>query len=154
MNAIGYRRLSERDQSRYSLEYQDTSINDYCKRNDLNLIGLYTDNGQSSYTFDRPNYQALEAFIKKHKGKARYLTIMDHDRFSRNLSEALAKITELEDRFNIKVLSTNEPIDIDTTDPYVFLQRSMSYMFANAELFRIRKRTKDECARHSFPDAT
>lgn len=142
-NAIGYRRLSERDQSKYSLEYQNSSINEYCKRNNLNLIGLYTDNGESSYTFDRPDYQALELFIKKHKGHARYLIIMDHDRFSRNLSEALTKINELEDRFGIKVLATNEPLDLDTDDPYVFMQRSMSYMLANSELLRIRKRTKD-----------
>ncbi|MBW7891439.1 MAG: recombinase family protein [Chitinophagaceae bacterium] len=143
MNAIGYRRLSDRDQSKYSLEYQEKAINDYCQRYDLDLIGLYTDNGYCSYTFDRPDYKELENFIKKHKGQARYLIIMDHDRFSRNLSEALAKITELENKFHIKVLATSEPIDIDTTDPYVFLQRAMTYTIANSELLRIRKRTRD-----------
>lgn len=143
MNAIGYRRLSERDQSNYSLEYQESTIRDYCRKNDLELIGLYTDNGQSSYTFDRPDYKALESFLKKHKGKARYLIIMDHDRFSRNLTEALAKINELEDKFGIKVLATNEAIDLDPSDPFIFLQRSMNYMFANAELLKIRKRTRD-----------
>ena len=64
-NAIGYRRLSERDQSKYSLDYQQNAIDDYCKRFNLNLIGCYTDNGQSSATFDRPDYKALESFINK-----------------------------------------------------------------------------------------
>src|SRR4051794_33266448 len=103
MNAIGYMRLSIRDQSRYSLEYQEESIRDYCRRNNIELTALFKDNGESSYTFDRPDYKAVEAFIKKHKGQNQYFIIMDHDRFSRNLSEALSKITELEVKFGIKV---------------------------------------------------
>ena len=142
-NALAYRRLSARDQSKYSLNYQERSIKDYCDRNGLNLLNVYTDNGESSYTFDRPDYQALESFIKKHKGKARYLIIMDHDRFSRNLTEALMKIDELEEKFNIKVLATNEDLDLDTADPDIFIQRAFKYLIANQELLRIRKRTKD-----------
>ncbi|WP_312788848.1 recombinase family protein [Sphingobacterium sp.] len=142
-NAIGYRRLSERDQSRYSLEYQEQAIKDYCDRNDLNLVALYTDNGEHSDTFDRPDYRALESFIKKQKGAARYLIIMDHDRFSRNLPEALMKIDELEDKYRIKVLASTEDVNLDTKDPTVFIQRAFNYLMANQELLRIRKRTKD-----------
>jgi len=142
MNAIGYMRLSIRDQSRYSLEYQEESIRDYCRRNNIELTALFKDNGESSYTFDRPDYKAVEAFIKKHKGQNQYFIIMDHDRFSRNLSEALSKITELEVKFGIKVIATNEPIDIDPDDPNVFMQRAFRYLIANEELLRIRKRTK------------
>ena len=142
MNAIGYVRLSVRDQSRYSLEYQEESIREYCTRNNIALTALFKDNGQSSYTFDRPDYMAVEAFIKKHKGKNQYFVIMDHDRFSRNLSEALAKIDELEIKHGIKVLATHEPVDIDPTDPNVFMQRAFRYLLANEELLRIRKRTR------------
>ena len=124
MNALGYMRLSIRDQSRYSLEYQEQSIREYCTRNNLELTEIYKDNGQHSDTFDRPNYRALESFIKKHKGVNRYLIIMDHDRFSRDLSEALAKIKELEVKYGIKVLATNEDVDLDPTDPNVFMQRA------------------------------
>lgn len=141
--AIGYRRLSDKDQSKYSLEYQERAIREYCNRYQLEIIALYTDNGECSDTFDRPDYRALERFIKEHKGAARYLIIMDHDRFSRNLIEALAKIDELEDRFNIKVLASNEEIDLDTKDPSVFMRRAFSYLMANQELLRIRKRTRD-----------
>src|SRR5437879_9168017 len=107
MKAICYMRLSVRDQSRYSLEYQEESIRDYCRINNLELTGLFKDNGESSYTFDRPDYKAVEAFIKKHKGQNQYFIIMDHDRFSRNLSEALTKITDLENKYDIKVVATN-----------------------------------------------
>ena len=141
MNAIGYMRLSTKDQSK-SLEYQESSIKQYCNRNNLNLIGLFKDNGESSYTFDRPDYRALESYLKNYKGQCNYIIVLDHDRFSRNLPEALMKIGELEAKYGVKVLSTNERIDLDTSDPDVFMKRAFDYMMANKELFNIRKRTK------------
>lgn len=141
MNAIGYMRLSSKDQSK-SLEYQESSIKEYCRRNNLNIIGLFKDNGESSYTFDRPDYRALELYLKNYKGQCNYIIVLDHDRFSRNLPEALMKIGELEAKYGVKVLSTNERIDLDTSDPDVFIKRAFEYMMANKELFNIRKRTK------------
>jgi len=141
MNAIGYMRLSSKDQSK-SLEYQESSIREYCKRNKLELTSLFKDNGECSDTFDRPDYKALEVFIKKYKGNCQYLIVMDHDRFSRNLPEALMKIAELEKKYGVKVLSTSERLDLDTSDPDVFMKRALDYLMANKELFNIRQRTK------------
>ena len=141
MNAIGYMRLSSKDQSK-SLEYQESTIRDYCMRNGLNILDVFKDNGESSYTFDRPDYLALEAYLKKYKGKCQFVIVLDHDRFSRNLPEALMKIAELEKKHGVKVLSTNERVDLDTADPDVFMKRALDYMIANKELFNIRKRTK------------
>lgn len=141
--ALGYRRLSSRDQSNYSLEYQEKAINDYCQRNNLHLLELFTDNGECSDTFDRADFIALEEYIKTQKGKARYLIIFAHDRFSRDLSEALAKIKSLEKKFGIKVLAVDEPLDLDIEDPDVFLQRAFKYLMANQELLRIRQRTRN-----------
>ncbi len=61
MNAIGYLRLSMRDQSRYSLEYQEASVKEYCTRNNMKLLAIFKDNGQCSDNFDRPDYIALIA---------------------------------------------------------------------------------------------
>jgi site-specific DNA recombinase len=141
MNAIGYMRLSAKDQSK-SLEYQESTIRDYCRRNELNILGVFKDNGESSFTFDRPDYKALEAYLKKYKGECQYLIVLDHDRFSRNLPQALNKISELEIKYGVKVLSTSESVDLDTSDPDVFMKRALDYMMANKELFNIRKRTK------------
>lgn len=141
MNAIGYLRLSSKDQSK-SLEYQESTIRDYCRRNNLDIVGLFKDNGEDSYTFDRPNYRELEAFLKNYKGKCQFLIVLDHDRFSRNLPEALMKIAELERNYGVKVLSTNERVDLDTSDPDVFMKRAFDYMIANKELFTIRARTR------------
>lgn len=142
-SAIGYRRLSSRDQSRYSLEFQEELIRSYCKRNDLDLLAVFTDNGQRSDTFDRPDYKALEAFIKKHRPKVSYLIIATHDRFSRDFTEAFSKIKELEQQFQLKVLAINEDIDIDVNNPDVFMRRAFAYLLANQELLQIRKRIKE-----------
>jgi len=40
------------------------------------------------------------------------------------------------------VVSTSEPLDIDTTDPSVFLMRAFKYLIANQELLTIRRRAK------------
>lgn len=57
-------------------------------------------------------------------------------------SAALLKIKEFERRHGIKVLSIDEPLDLDISDPDVFLGRAFKYLMANQELLRIRKRTR------------
>lgn len=141
MNAVCYLRLSTKDQSK-SLEYQETIIRDYCKRNKLKILGVFRDNGEGSSTFKRHGYIELENFIKKQKGKCQYLVVLDHDRFSRNLPEALMKIVELERKYEVKVISTNEPINLDTSDSDVFMKRAFEYLIANRELLTIRNRTR------------
>src|SRR5438128_8719750 len=103
MNAIGYCRISIADQSRYSMEGQERAIEQYCTTNDLTLLNIFKDDGESSYSFDRPDFNALEKFIRKNKS-VDYLIIYDYDRLSRNLAEALLKIKELHEKFSIKVL--------------------------------------------------
>lgn len=142
MIAIGYIRISTKDQSAYSLEYQERRIREYCEANKLQLINVFKDDGESSYTFDRPDWIALEAFIKKNK-QVTHLIILDHDRFSRNLAEALLKINELQSKYSIKVLATTDSIDTDFSDPSTFILRAFKYMMAESELHGIRKRTRN-----------
>lgn len=137
MTAIGYIRLSNEDQSNYSIESQDRQIREYCARNNLRLLQIYTDNGESSYTFDRKAFGDLEKEIKK----AKYLVVYHLDRFSRNMSEAMIKIKQYLER-GIRVRDITEPVDMDDYDPNTFMVRAMKFMVAESELHRIRARTK------------
>jgi site-specific DNA recombinase len=139
--AIGYVRISKKDQSVYSLDAQENLIREYCQRNSVSMSAIFRDDGECSDTFDRPDYIALENFIKARKGGVNFLVIKDHDRFSRNLSEALTKIEYLEKKHGVKVVAIDEPINIDTSDPGIFLGRAFKYLMANHELLSIRKRT-------------
>ncbi len=132
-----------KDQSSYSLPYQDKTIREYCQRNNLNLINIYKDDGEYSDTFDRSDWQMLERFIKQHKGKVKFLIIIDYDRFSRDFAEALLKIKELGMRFGVKILSTSEHVDTDTQDPMTFMMRAFKLMIANHELINIWRRTRN-----------
>lgn len=142
MNAVGYIRISTKDQSQYSLEYQENNVRRYCQQHGLTLLEVFKDDGESSYTFDRPDWLALEKFIKQNKS-VQYLVIFDHDRFSRNLAEALIKIKELQDKFGVKVLATTDNFDTDFSDPSTFMMRAFKLMMAENELWRIRHRTKN-----------
>jgi site-specific DNA recombinase len=142
MTAIGYIRISKKDQSEYSLPFQEGQVRAYAEKNNLNLLTVFKDDGESSFTFDRPDFLALEKFIKQNK-QVEYLVIFDHDRFSRNLAEALMKIKELQDKYKIKVLATTDPFDTDFSDPSAFITRAFKYMMAESELHRIRQRTKN-----------
>lgn len=141
MNAVAYTRISTHDQSHHSLESQEQQIRDYCARNKLTLRAVFTDNGHSSYTFDRPDFKALEAFLKKNKD-VEYLIIVDHSRFSRNTAEALMKLKELEQKMKIKVYATTEAFGTDFSDPSAFILRTLQYVMGESELHNIRKRTK------------
>ncbi|MFD2890011.1 recombinase family protein [Chitinophaga cymbidii] len=143
MNAIGYIRLSRKDQSKYSLAGQESAIISYCTKYGLQLLNIFTDNGQCSDTFERTNFKALEYFLHQNKGVVRYLIVMDHDRFSRDLSQALSKINELRRKYGVDVLSVDEPIDLNTSDPQIFISRTLKYAMANLELLNIRKRLRN-----------
>lgn len=137
MTAIGYIRLSDLDQSNYSLDGQRRQIQEYCTRNNLQLLKIYEDNGESSYTFDRKAFGALEKEIKQ----AKYLVVYHLDRFSRNMAEAMIKIKQYLER-GIKVRDVTEALDMDDYDPNTFMLRAMKFMVAEGELHRIRQRTK------------
>lgn len=141
MTALGYTRISIADQSVYSLSGQEQRIRDYCQSNNIKLLAVYKDQGESSYTFDRPDFKALEEFIKKNSGIT-HLIVADYDRFSRNLAEALLKIRELQTKYKISVLSVSDPIGADISDPSAFMLTAFKLLLAENELHGIRKRTK------------
>lgn len=140
MQAVAYCRLSNKDQSTYSIDNQLRGINEYCDKYNLTLADTFIDNGESSYTFDRADFKKLEIYIKKHRPQ--YLVVYHLDRFSRNLAEALQKTRELLDKYNVRVRDISEPPELDDADPNVFMIRSFRFMMAEGELHRIRQRIK------------
>ena len=139
-NAFIYVRISVEDQSAYSLDYQERGDRDYCIRHNLNPVNVFIDNGESSYTFDRGQWNKLERQIKQNK--IEYIIVYHLDRFSRNLADALTKIKELL-QIGVKVRAINEHFELDDYSPDTFISRAIGFMMAEKELLGIRKRTKD-----------
>jgi DNA invertase Pin-like site-specific DNA recombinase len=143
MSAVGYKRLSDKDQSNNSLNNQEVGIIDYCRNNNLELEKIFTDNGKSAFTFDRPEWIKLEEYIKKNK-RVKYLIVYHLDRFSRaNLMDALIKLHEIEVKLKVKVLTVTDPVNMDSNDLGVQLMRTINLLFSNNERNRIQDRTKD-----------
>lgn len=140
MNAIGYIRLSEKDQSNFSIDEQERRIRQYCARYSLSLEYIFVDNGADSYTFDRADFRALEKYIKQFHPQ--YIIVAHLDRFSRNMAEAILKIRELLTGYKVRVRDVTEDLGLDETDPNVFMMRSFRFMMAENELHRIRERTR------------
>ena len=140
--AIGYIRISTKDQSNFSLEGQEKLIRDYCEKQDFSLLAFFEDEGQSGKNFDRVNWKLLAAFVKKNHRDVDYLIVSKYDRFSRNVSEALQMIEELEKKYDIRVMSVMENIGLHPLSPYFFQFRTQMLVGAQVELMVIKDRTK------------
>lgn len=140
--AIGYIRISTKDQSNFSIEGQESYIRSFCEREKINLLEIFKDDGFSAKSFDRPSWKELENFISKHHNQINYLVVCKYDRFSRNAAEGLNMIEKLEKKYKIIILSVFERIHIDHHSPYFFKQRADMLVTAEFELHVIRERTK------------
>lgn len=141
-NAIAYIRISDKDQSNFSLDGQQKFITDHCHKQNMLLLESFIDDGRSAKNFDRPNWKALEVFIQQHHRKVNYLVVVKYDRFSRNAAEGLQKIEWLEKKYNIIIVSVFEQMFIDCESPFFFKQRADMLVTAEFEWHVIRDRTK------------
>jgi len=107
MNIIGYCRVSTDEQSEhgFSLPHQEEAIRKYCAEKNYKVIRIYKEDCSGFKTFNRPAWNQLEEFIKKSSKltKIDIVICTRWDRFSRNESEASAKIREFEKK-GIKII--------------------------------------------------
>jgi DNA invertase Pin-like site-specific DNA recombinase len=140
--AIGYIRISTKDQSNFSLEGQEKYIREYAERLQITVSAIFKDDGKSAKNFDRPDWKKLETFIHDHYRDVDYLVVAKYDRFSRNAAQGLQKIELLERKYHIVIISVFEQMFIDYDSPFFFKQRADMLVNAEFELHVIRDRTK------------
>lgn len=109
--AILYRRVSTTDQKVFgnSLNAQQGSLRDFCEKNSMNIVKEFQED-YSAKNFNRPEWKRLNAFAKKNKKDIDYLLVVDWDRFSRNVHEALGVIENFKN-IGIEVNSINKWIN-------------------------------------------
>ena len=132
--AYQYIRISEEDQSNFSLSGQEKMNNDFAEKHTIEVVEKFIDDGYSAKNFDRPNWKALEKALSQNKNKIDYLIVTKYDRLIRNAAEGLAFIEKLEQKWNIKLLSVMENFFIDPHSPYFFKMRAD--LLVNAEFER------------------
>ena len=101
--AVGYVRISDADQSTFSIEGQAAGIRDFCKRHNIELQQVFADEGRSGSNFDREGWRELEKTVKASRQKINGLLLRNPLQIS-NL--ALETAAENSDDFQKNQVST------------------------------------------------
>jgi len=138
-----YTRVSTEDQARegYSLDVQKDYLLEFAKREGMEVFfadgkkKIYTDDGRSGYSLDRP---AMNQLLEDARAKKFDLILVYKlDRFSRRLRDILNILDEL-DSLGVQFKSATEPYDTTTSSGKLMLQQLGS--FAEFERNRIIER--------------
>src|ERR1700686_2609068 len=105
-DAVVYTRVSTAEQSD-SLPVQEKKCTDFAQSQNLNVLHVFTDAGESARTADRPQLQAMRAFCRKRQGKIGHVIVADLSRLARNAGDQNKLIEELAD-WGIRLRSVDE----------------------------------------------
>jgi site-specific DNA recombinase len=85
MKAIIYCRVSTKEQtSNLSLPTQRKSCVEYCQKHGYSVDAIFTEEGESAKTADRPEFLKLLAYCRQKKGTIQALVVYSISRFARN----------------------------------------------------------------------
>ena len=108
MRYAAYVRISSDEQiGNYSLDAQKRAIETWVIGQGGILAQVYTDEGHSGRTADRPAFKQMRRDARQHKFDA--VIVHKFDRFARNRTDALAIKSLLRHDYGIKVFSVSEP---------------------------------------------
>jgi site-specific DNA recombinase len=102
-----YIRISDEDQSTYSIDAQLKATETYIKARGGQIVETYIDDGRSARSDKRENFVRMRDDARKRKFDA--LVVHKFDRLNRNRFDALAIKTLLRREYTIAVLSCCEP---------------------------------------------
>lgn len=108
--AVAYARFSSNNQREESIDAQLRAIQDYCERNGIKLVEIYTDEAQSATTDDRDDFKVMIDDILKGKLDIDAVLVHKFNRFARNKYDSALYKKRLRD-IGIKVISVTQPID-------------------------------------------
>ena len=119
--AIIYTRVSTDEQAKNggSLSDQEEKLRKYCDNNQVEVVAHFQDDF-SAKTFNRPEFNKLLTFLKKHKHDVDWLLVSRWDRFSRNIRESLNMITTLES-LGVRIQAIEAPLDLDVPEQSIML---------------------------------
>jgi site-specific DNA recombinase len=114
--AIAYTRVSTDKQAKenLSLQGQRDQITAYAKANDMELVEVYEDAGESAKTANRPQLIRAIEFSTRKDSNIDYFIVWKFDRFARNASDHMQlKATLLKQ--NVRLVSVTEPLEANPT---------------------------------------
>jgi len=138
---IGYTRVSTLKQveNGYSMKSQKIQIEDYCKRNDLLLIGVLTDGGVSGGSNKQSkNYQSIMEMVRT--GDIDGIVVYTISRFGRSLIDSVNSVDEMK-QHGVVLYTIKENINTGTKEG--LLQFNLFTSLVEYERERIRENIRD-----------
>lgn len=112
MNVVIYARYSSHNQNEQSIEGQLVECQNFCKRNNFNVIATYIDRAKSGTKDDRENFQQM--MRDSEKGTFNGIVVYQLDRFARNRYDSAINKSKLK-KNNVRVMSARENITDDAS---------------------------------------
>lgn len=108
---IIYCRVSSKDQvENTSLESQERHCREFAKRQDIQILDVYVDKGESAKTADRTEFIKAIAFCRNKANHVDYFIVYKIDRFARNQDDHVLVRATLR-RSGTELRSATEPIN-------------------------------------------
>jgi site-specific DNA recombinase len=152
--AVLYVRVSTDEQASGSqnLSHQEQRCRDFCKREGLEVMAVFVDPGESARSADRPEFQKMLAFCKKHRREVRCVVVQDLSRFARNLLDQVQTMGDLMS-VGVSLRSTYES-NIDETAAGKLSANifgTFNQYFSDALSEKMQGRTRQAVAAGRFP---
>jgi DNA invertase Pin-like site-specific DNA recombinase len=120
MKALSYCRISDKEQSHFSLDGQLDIIKRFASRQGIEIAASFTDDGKSARNMERPAWKELENYLSVNKGIT-HVIVAKYDRFSRNTELGLTFIRRAQEKWGVVVVSASETFDL-RMNPIVHFQ--------------------------------
>jgi site-specific DNA recombinase len=137
--AVVYCRVSTKEQTQnLSLPTQLRACRAYCQREGFEVVGEFTDAGESAKTLDRPDFQRLLTVCRDRKQGIQFVVFYNLTRFSRQVRDyAIAR--SLLQQAGVSLRSVNEPINDDPAGTFTANILAAMAQFENDEKARRTK---------------
>jgi DNA invertase Pin-like site-specific DNA recombinase len=108
-------RVSTKEQTEnLSLPTPLRACEDYCRREGLDILARFKEEGESAKTADRTELQKLLTFCRTNKGRVHFVVVFNLTRFARDKYDHFA-LRSLLQSLGISLRSATEPIDDTST---------------------------------------
>jgi site-specific DNA recombinase len=141
-NAVIYTRVSSKEQAdtNHSLETQKKYCEDYCNKNNFNVLGYFGGTYESAMTDEREEFNRMMKFVKNKKEGISHIFVYTLDRFSRSGENAIYISSQLK-ALGISIIAVTQPIDVSTSAGQ--LQQNIQFVFSKYDNDLRRKKCID-----------
>jgi site-specific DNA recombinase len=135
-----------------NLDNQEKRCREYCRQQNMLVMEVFIDPGESARSLDRPEFQRMLAFCKANRRNVRYVVVQDLSRFARNNQDQAQTINEL-GRIGVLLRSTYES-NIDETAAGKLAANifgTFNQFYSDSLSEKMRDRTRQSVSAGRFP---